>query len=57
VPAEERAVTTTVVVFGGDFSEDDVNIVDHPFSYAIRDNESGALLFVGALYDPAPPSH
>lgn len=26
--------------------------MDQPFVYAIRDNETGALLFVGALFDP-----
>jgi serine protease inhibitor len=29
-------------------------IVDRPFFCAIRDQRSGALLFVGAIYDPAP---
>ncbi len=29
-------------------------IVDHPFFCAIRDQRSGALLFIAAIYDPAP---
>jgi serpin B len=29
-------------------------IVDRPFLCAIEDRRSGALLFVGAIYDPAP---
>jgi serpin B len=29
-------------------------IVDRPFFCAIEDRRSGALLFVGAIYDPAP---
>jgi serine protease inhibitor len=29
-------------------------IVDRPFFCAIEDTRSGALLFVGAIYDPAP---
>jgi serine protease inhibitor len=28
-------------------------IVDRPFFRAIEDRRSGALLFVGAIYDPA----
>ena len=27
-------------------------IVDHPFLCAIQDQRSGALLFIGAIYDP-----
>ena len=26
--------------------------VDHPFFCVIRDNETGAILFAGAIYDP-----
>jgi serpin B len=29
-------------------------IVDRPFFCAIEDRRSGALLFIGAIYDPAP---
>jgi serpin B len=29
-------------------------IVDRPFFCAIEDRRSGALLFVGAIYDPSP---
>jgi serpin B len=29
-------------------------IVDRPFFCAIRDQRSGVLLFVGAIYDPEP---
>jgi serine protease inhibitor len=28
--------------------------MDHPFLYAIRDDDTGELLFVGALMDPNP---
>jgi serpin B len=28
-------------------------IIDRPFFCAIEDRRSGALLFVGAIYDPA----
>lgn len=27
--------------------------VNHPFFYAIRDNQTGELLFVGVLMDPS----
>jgi serine protease inhibitor len=27
--------------------------MDHPFLYAIRDNDDGELLFIGALMDPS----
>jgi serpin B len=27
--------------------------MDHPFLYAIRDDETGALLFVGLMFDPS----
>jgi serpin B len=28
-------------------------VVDHPFMYFIRDNRSGAILFVGVVNDPS----
>jgi serpin B len=31
-------------------------IVDRPFFCTIQDQRSGALLFVGAIYDPTPPA-
>jgi serpin B len=27
--------------------------IDHPFLYAIRDDKTGELLFIGALQDPS----
>jgi serine protease inhibitor len=30
--------------------------MDHPFLYAIRDDDTGALLFIGTLLDPSPPT-
>jgi serpin B len=28
-------------------------VLDHPFFFAIRDNATGTLLFVGAVLDPS----
>jgi serine protease inhibitor len=30
-----------------------VKTMDHPFLYAIRDDDMGALLFIGTLMDPS----
>ena len=46
--AATSGVTTVTAVETPQFAM----TMDHPFFYAIRDDESGALLFVGALVDP-----
>jgi serpin B len=30
-------------------------VADHPFLYAVRDDATGVILFLGRLVDPAPP--
>ena len=46
------AAATTVTVTTG-VAAPSVNLhLDHPFFYAIRDNQTGELLFVGVLMNP-----
>jgi serpin B len=53
--SEAAAVTTTGVraAAGARPEQPFRMIVDRPFFCAIEDRRSGALLFVGAIYDPA----
>ena len=47
------AVRVTGVGIGTTVVQDPVNVtINHPFFYAIRDNTSGDLLFVGVLTNP-----
>jgi serpin B len=47
------AVGVTSVGLGATAVQDSVNFtINHPFFYAIRDNTSGDLLFVGVLMNP-----
>ncbi|MBE0609297.1 MAG: serpin family protein [Dehalococcoidia bacterium] len=50
----EAAAATAVVVGRTSAPQDTVELtVDRPFLYAIRDNETGAILFLGRLTDPS----
>lgn len=57
---EEGTIAAAVTAIGvgqgalGGVRKTFVMIVDRPFFLAIRDNRTGALLFMGAIYDPAP---
>lgn len=46
------AFATAASSYGGPF----VMIVDHPFLFAIADQQSGAILFVGTVVDPSSPA-
>jgi serpin B len=48
----EAAATTAVMVLGGPPVESFTMIIDRPFFCAIRDNETGTLLFMGSIVDP-----
>jgi serpin B len=51
--AEAAAATAVLVAKGlAALQEPFQMIVDRPFFCAIQDNESGAALFMGAIYDP-----
>jgi serpin B len=53
--SEAAAVTTTGIRAAVARPEEPFQMsVDRPFFCAIEDRRSGALLFVGAIYDPAP---
>jgi serpin B len=50
----EAAAATAVVVGRTSAPQDIVELtVDRPFLYAIRDNDTGAILFLGRLLDPS----
>ncbi len=50
----EAAAATAVVVGRTSAPQDTVELtVDRPFLYAIRDNETGAILFLGRVVDPS----
>jgi serpin B len=49
----EAAATTTTGIRTTAVAQPFQMIVDRPFFCAIEDRRSGALLFVGAIYDPA----
>lgn len=50
----EAAAATAVVVGRTSAPQDTVELtVDRPFLYAIRDNDTGAILFLGRLTDPS----
>jgi serpin B len=51
----EAAAATAVQMMGAGMmipKETFKMVVDHPFLFAIRDNDSNSLLFVGLVYDP-----
>jgi serpin B len=47
-----EAAAATAVVVGTESAADFIN-VDHPFLFAIRDDLTGAILFVGRVTDPS----
>jgi serpin B len=48
-----EAAAATSVEFGVTCVQEEFNmLVDRPFFFAIRDNQTGALLFAGAVADP-----
>ncbi len=54
---EAAAVTGASMAGGAPPAEETQVIVDRPFFVAIRDDRTGALLFLGSIVDPQPPSH
>jgi serpin B len=56
---EAAAVTATMMTYGGGMAEPRIPfamIVDKPFIVAIRDETTGAVLFIGHIVDPPPAS-
>ena len=53
----EAAAVTSVVVVAASISVDEpfVMVLDRPFFLAIRDNETGMILFMGSIADPERP--
>jgi serpin B len=50
----EAAAATAVVVGRTSAPQDVVELtVDRPFLFAIRDNDTGAILFLGRVVDPS----
>ena len=50
----EAAAATAVVIRATSAPVDMVTLtVDHPFLFALRDMESGAVLFLGRIVDPS----
>ena len=49
----EAAAATAVVLSGGGEPEQATVMVDRPFLLVIRDQPTGALLFVGRVVDPS----
>jgi serine protease inhibitor len=50
--AEVAAATAIQKLLGGPPVESFTMIIDRPFFCAIRDNETGTLLFMGSIVDP-----
>jgi serpin B len=50
------AAATTIVTITVARQQSFAMTMDHPFLYAIRDDDTGALLFIGTLLDPSPPT-
>jgi serpin B len=48
----EAAAATAVVMRTGAVARPTVFIADHPFAFIIRDNKSGAILFMGRVANP-----
>jgi serpin B len=49
---EAAAATAVIIELRGSSTDDCVFIVDRPFIFVIRDNTTGAILFMGRILDP-----
>jgi serpin B len=48
----EAAGATVVIIAKGGIEKTFRMVVDRPFFFAIRDNETGSILFMGCVVDP-----